>query len=478
MSGLPGRVGTWPVGKRVEPSGRSASSVEGFFLAGRSLNRLSVVSLILSSSFGLNAVFYAAWLGYLMGAWALLIQAGWALSFVLLARFSGTLRSVTGLHELLGRRFGSTTRRVASVCSIIGLTYLVGWEVSIGKSALSAPLGSVFHRGGRGELLHVGLIVGLAVLVAIAYSAGVGQRANAQVDRVLNLIKVLLLIGIVLVVLRSASLIDGFSLGHTLFPSFGVALSAIGPLGFLTSLLFNVCWQFVDNSTWQAFTSGAEVEDTRAAGTLRWSGLSVFVTVGLFGTLLGALLRSSPMVSPDNILSIAGGSMPGWAGWVGSGLLVLVLASVMSLVDGMFLSVAQSIVVDLAFAKRGWKVRLWHAKAATVMVGLASAWGISWFVQLLGGSIFDFVYVLVVVQLGLIGPVVVALVSRRCRSRFMWLPIGLSVSAGLVAVLVGSSLGAKILVDGAGTLTTVLSLLSAGLVCAWSARRNGRGSVA
>jgi uncharacterized sodium:solute symporter family permease YidK len=53
---------------------RKVDPLQGYLLAGGGLSRPSLISLLLSASFGLNALFYAAWLGYAIGMWALIIR--------------------------------------------------------------------------------------------------------------------------------------------------------------------------------------------------------------------------------------------------------------------------------------------------------------------------------------------------------------------------------------------------------------------
>ena len=46
-----------------------------YLLADTALGRFPVISLLLSSSFGLNALLYQIWLGYSVGVWGLVAQA-------------------------------------------------------------------------------------------------------------------------------------------------------------------------------------------------------------------------------------------------------------------------------------------------------------------------------------------------------------------------------------------------------------------
>ncbi|OGO87116.1 MAG: hypothetical protein A2Y24_05915 [Clostridiales bacterium GWE2_32_10] len=76
--------------------------LDKYFLGGREVATKRASNLLISTSFGANAILYAAWLGYTMGFWAILIQAAWCLSFLLLARFADQVYHHTSLHDFLG----------------------------------------------------------------------------------------------------------------------------------------------------------------------------------------------------------------------------------------------------------------------------------------------------------------------------------------------------------------------------------------
>jgi Na+/proline symporter len=90
--------------------------IADFLLAGRQLSTSDIVNLLLSSSFGLNAIFYATWLGYSIGAWALLIQCAWSISFFLLIPVARHFNTATSLHDFLGQQFGNLTKLLAALC--------------------------------------------------------------------------------------------------------------------------------------------------------------------------------------------------------------------------------------------------------------------------------------------------------------------------------------------------------------------------
>src|SRR5882672_8170029 len=120
---------------------RSPSSESGplrtFLLAGNSLKKYSVVNLLWSTDFSLNGMLYQIWLGYQVGAWALVTQAAWAGSYLLLARYSPRIASSDSLHRALGASFGPGTRLVTGIFSIVGAMALIGWEFSVGRSTFA-----------------------------------------------------------------------------------------------------------------------------------------------------------------------------------------------------------------------------------------------------------------------------------------------------------------------------------------------------
>lgn len=473
-----GRAGARARISGAREGSRYDETLDEFFLASRSLRAGSVVTLLLSTSFGVNAVLYATWLGYLMGIWAFAIQIAWSLSFLLIARFAGTVSAGTSLHGFLEQRFGSTTRRVAAVCSILGLAYFVGWEVNIAKSTVggfTAGTGSQpltfswwFNRPGW----VIAIVVGTAVLISGVF----GRRLTARFNVMLNIVKTGLLVGVTATVGGGALLASQTVVGHAMIPSVHTAIAAIGISGLLTSLLFNLLWQFVDNSSWIAVASGRAIHQPLAARSLKWTGFWVFVTVNGLGTILGALLRGVSGVSSSNALAAVTRTTPVLHTVLVAAIAVLVLASVVSLVDVIVLAITQAAIVDLGVLSRKIRnIRVGHARWAVFVIGLLAAWGVNAWVQWLGGNIFEFVYVMIIAQLGLSGPVIVGLLSSRRIRGPMWVPIVMSVGIGIGAAVVGSALKIQSLVDSAGAATILISTL--GAIALRVTMRGSRGSL-
>lgn len=441
------------------PAVETGQTAESFLLANRQLPESSVLNLLLSSSFGINALFYNGWLGYQLGLWALLIQISWAASFFLLSRYAGRFQGIVSLHDLLGQRFDRRTKVFGAICSIVGITYFVGWELSIGRSAVETTLSGIGDvalstSSTVAQILTIGVVV-----LTIAYTLRGGIHGNGEVNKLLNAMKIVFVGAIVAVGLWSL-----LSAGQaaTLLPPMTAALGGLGLWGLITNVLFNLSWQFVDNSSWQSAIAGAK-DESSVSRNFRLSGLSVFLTIGFLGTLFGGILRVQPGVADSeffsSILQLLGPAGP----VVALGFVVLVVAAMMSLVDGMLLAVALTVVADLI--PGGWMATrrsLVVARWTLVLVGLVSGWGIGALVEALGGSLFDFVYVVIVSQLALLGPVLLGLGTGTLHGgRPMWIAIALGLFVGFGCVLIGSVRGAGWLVDGAGTFTLIMSFLGA-----------------
>lgn len=441
-------------------SGRFDTSLDNHFLAGRSLISRKVASLLLSSSFGANALLYAVFLGYLMGLWGLLIQLAWMLSFYLLARFSPQIYASSSLHEFLETRYGTVTRRIAAACSIIGIMYFTGWEIAVARTSLEsmAELSGGVHAHSWKSLGLALLIV--VIVAAILYTSLWGRRASGTINVFLNSIKIacLVLLGAVLFVSLAAS--HGLT-GNLFFPSLKQAVLNLSIMGFITNIIFNISWQFVDNSSWQSISSARQNDSRKIGRMIKFAGVGTLLTVNGIGTLLGTLMRGNPAINSTNALGYTV-TMSGQLEVVALvAMIILVAFSAMSLFDGAILSVSQSLIVDLnAEGKPGKKVTLCQARIATLVIGIVTAWGVSLTIQALGGSIFNFVYVVIIAQLSLAGPVIMGLV-RLQRVNRMWLAIILGLLAGIGSTIIGTIQNNQNLLQAAGTLTAAVSVLTA-----------------
>jgi hypothetical protein len=445
--------------------------IEGYLLAGASLGRPSVISLLMSSSFALNSLFYALWLGYSIGAWAILIQAAWSLSFALLAPYAPAIHKHRSLHELLGSRFDTATRVVAGICSLVGMMYLMGWEVGISKSTLSGLLSfdstmSVAQANAGSAWLTSGIVLG-----CLLYTVLGGLRGNAVADKFLNVAKILIVLVLTCFVIYRLHHATNLSLWAGLFPSFEAAMTNMGIWGFVTNIAFNVTWQFVDTSSWQSIIAGEQESESDTIGNLKWSGLSIFIAPGLLGTLLGAALVGTSGVSSDNVISIIATLVPPFDGLSLFLIVALVSACVMSLLDGLFLASAYTLVIDIfhpsstlaqveSDPEKSERILL-AVRTSLILLAIASSWGVSLLLEVLNLSLFQFVYVVIITQLALIGPILVGITTTRIARLPLWLSITISLIVGFGSVLFGAVHQLQWMVDGAGTFTIASSILFA-----------------
>lgn len=455
-----------PASKREERD----HPIENYLLAGGSLGRSSVVSLLLSSSFGLNSLFYQVWLGFTVGAWGLVAQGAWALSFVLLAPFSSTIRSHKSLHELLGERFGFVTRVVAGVCSLFGIMYLMGWEAEVSRATIDSMLSSsggmsIQEAAGAATWLTSGIVFG-----CLMYTVLGGLKGNAVADLALNLVKLITVCFLTILLLPRFAMPTGPSFWGALLPSFETMRDKLGLWGLTTNIAFSVVWQFVDTSSWQSIIAGAEKKEGDTAWNLRWSGIAVFVAPGIIGTLLGMSMVGAPDITSENILAKLVTLAPSLGGVVVFAVFVMIMACVLSMLDGLFLATTFTFVVDILHphetfasleADSGKAERLLLViRIALIGIAIAAIWGVKFFLAVSGLSLFDFVYVVIITQLALFGPVLITLTTHR-EARFpAWLPICLALVVGFGAVIVGTTQDLKWVVDGAGAFTILVSWLA------------------
>ncbi len=429
--------------------------LDSFFLANRTIKSSRTSGLLVSASFGANSILYAAWLGYIMGFWALIIHAAWCLSFVLLSRYAQKIYQHTSLHDFLGCRFGCATRRVASLCSIIGLLYFAGWEIAIAKSGVQ----SLLESAGMNLGFALPLVVAVTILFALLYTTIGGIKANGHIDFILNIVKILLLA--IVVYALSKSVLSSSNLETSVFlPSMSTAIGGIGIIGFFTNMIFSISWQFVDNTSWQTISSGSKEEANVAKKTLNIASKEVFAAY-ILGTLLGVLLRVIPNLNSDNILGgIASSGMANIS--VVLCVIILLLLSMVSLIDGVGLSVAQTFLVDLRFGEKFKKINGYTlARVVTIVFGVIAAWGIQLLLGAIGKSVFDFVYIFIVAQLSLLGVVAVGLMSKNAMSKNMWISILVGALSGITTSICGGIYQLPALTEAAGAISAVSSVLVA-----------------
>jgi Na+/proline symporter len=447
---------------------KSEGPLSSYLLAGRSLGRTPVISLLMSSSFALNSLFYGAWLGYSVGLWAFVIQIFWTLSFVLLSRRIDHIRKHKSLHSFLGQ-YGTSTRIAGGVCSLVGMIYLIGWESSILRSTFESTVATNSPVGTASQI--AGVLVFAVVATCLLYTVIGGLRGNATVDVVLNTIKSISVVGFVIALFVLLDHAPQQSVRSLLALDLETLMANLGIFGFVTNIAFNVSWQFVDASSWQSIIAGKEVNHGDMKSNVRDSGWTILIMPGLVATLFGIGAHAVAGINANNIVGqVAVASNLLLPGLIVVGT-IMMICCVLSLLDGMLLTCAYTLVVDLFHPKssleeldanpaRAEKILL-VVRMALVLIAAIAVVGVNYLVPALGSN-FDFVYLVIISQLSLLGPVVMALWFDRCKQRWpMSIVILASVLLGTGAVWYGTTMHIAKLVEGAGTITALFSLAAA-----------------
>lgn len=466
-------------------------SVAEFFLASRSINPSLVTSLLVSSSFSLNGMLYQIYLGYKIGAWALVTQLAWAASFFLLARHTDRIITSAGLHNFLGIAFSPLTRKLAAICSIIGLALQIGWEYAVAKSAFV----------GLATPEMPGILIELCVFTTFAigtfYTLVGGMRSNSWTDLIENLLKAgcFVTLGFLIVGAADASHLPE-SWSKFVFPPLSQAVVELTISGFVTNIGFSLAWQFVDMSAWQTAVSTRSTSGTSGARrSLQWAGVWVFVAPGILGTTIGLTLTSYPDLTSNSVFPVLIRTLGGSPGVLF--ILTVTLAStVMSFIDGMLLGIGYTFIADLLFSKvvdrnqllalpdemkandptyQRLVVRIMAgARIALVSAAVLATYGITWFSDLMQVSLFDQVYLVVVAQLALFGPVIVGLSGRRPRPFSGPIAIVASLLIGYILAGYGT---ANVLPDVVNSASMVTLLLSTAIAF-FGSRHSRSGSLA
>jgi hypothetical protein len=437
-----------------------------YILGNSSLKIPSVISLLLSSSFGLNAIFLQIYLGFQIGFWSLLTQLAWCLSFVFLSKYSKQIREYKSLHELVGARSDYKTRILAGSLTLIGICFLMAWEFSIGNTTFSdAYLTESGTNSNRlSEFICYGIVAGCLLYTVIG-----GLKGNAIADVILNLSKILIFTTISFFMLANTS--ENFS--HNFFPSIDTMVKNMGWWGLITNIIFSVSWQFVDNSTWQSIIAGQEEKNGVSNKTLNLSGLIIFLIPGVIGTIIGVYLAGVGGIDDKNILTKTFLSFQSLSSFDNATIYALLFISViscmMSLLDGLFLSSSYTLVTDIFYPKKmneafqdndkANKVLL-ILRACLVIVAFVAIWGITTILKATNDNIFNYVYLVVVPQLALLGAVLHSLIKPNNKTTIpMWILILIAVSVGLIFSIVGSKVPSlKWMSDGSGAITAIFSV--------------------
>lgn len=451
-------------------TGEYRGALADYLLASQGLESRSVVQLLLSGSFSLNGMLYQVWLGYTIGLWALVVQGAWAVSYVLLAPYAQPILESKSLHSFLGKKFGERTRVLAGLCSILGFTILVGWEFNVGLTTFE---GLFSIHGQAPARTATFAFMTATVFASFLYTAMGGLRGDAFANLIQNVIKGLVfLLMIALLCAVIFTLPVRAQLTTALFPPFSQVISNLGWFGLITNLAFSFIWQFVDMSTWQSIIASArKSNEARAKRDLQRGGLAVFLAPGVVGTILGVFLVGMNDVNADNVMTNLVSILPHQSPALLFLIFAAILASMMSTIDIVLLASAYSLVLDVAYRGKSLdeidknddlaKKLLGYLRLFLGVIAVAGTWGVYILVNRLGITLFDIVYVLIISQLALTGPVLVGFhKGRHAGDRIFW-----SIVVAL-AVGFGSFAGSRLLhqewlLTGAGVFTMLASFVVA-----------------
>ena len=445
--------------------------LRGYLLAGNTLQKYRVVNLLWSTSFSLNGMLYQVWLGYLVGAWALLTQTAWAASFFWLGRYAERVRANDSLHGALGKSFQPSTRVIAGMFSLVGAMALIGWEFNVGKATFQGLI--LTANSAQSSQLAL-LFTAAVVFSCVLYTIIGGLKGNALADLLQSLLKMLGFCGLILLLFwnfpgQTATVWDAA------FPSFSLVVEKIGLFGLVTNLAFSLVWQFVDMSAWQNVISearGSAAKDTQS--TLRWGGVCVFIAPGVIGTILGVMLNPVAGVDAGNVISKTVETLPTLGQGASLLLAVTLIACMMSMIDGLLLACGYALVVDvlrpgsrldeLDANPQVSKALVAKVRFAFFAIAILGSFGITQFMALLGLGVFDILYLVIVPPLALSGPVFASLWGRSPGKFSMWWAMLLGATTGLLAVFLGTMLNYGWAVEGAGLFTIVASTACAFLI--------------
>jgi len=459
-------------------------SVWEYFLASKSIQQNLIISLLISGSFSLNGMLYQIYLGYKVGFWALLTQGLWALSFVWFAQYAKEVTGSAGLHGFLGERFMGPTRRVAAILSVIGLSLQIGWEYGVAKSAFSA-----FQApGGEGVVAYAVFTI---FAVTTIYTLVGGLRSNSWSDFVQNLLKGGSFVVIATILLESLT----HSAPHTdwaaaILPAPGALGAELGWWGLLANLAFSLLWQFVDLTAWQTVASAEGGDERAAKKSLYGAGLWVFIAPGILGTVIGILLHPHAGLDANSIMPVllSAVSLQPLLTVV---LVVALAATIMSFIDGMILGVGFTLIADLLFPGDVDKYKLLErpteaqlksleyqrvtakilsaSRVILVAVVILSTVALSAVSDRFHLDLFNQVYLVIICQLALFGPVIVSLSRRVPINKYVGASsLILGVLAGFAAAIYGLTTHN----DTSVNLAPLISLGVSLLMCVSLSRRN------
>ncbi len=281
--------------------GKRTTTPSDHFLADRKLSLLAVASLFISTSMALaGAVFSSIWLGYSVGLSSVVLQFLWFIGFLILARFSEKIASLSDngtLHSNISHSFGKAAGRAAAYVTLLGFTLIVGWE-----SVVAADMFRVISDSN--EFLFIVMLS--LVCCASAYTAIGGIAGNVSANRFQNGLAYVALAYLLFTFVSRDVAANGIQTAKFLALSswnpFNKTMLSLTVGGLTSILLTSLTWQLVDASTWEniaAHRSGKK----GIKKPLFLSAAVVFVAGGLAPTILGHYIARERGLTENSIVS-------------------------------------------------------------------------------------------------------------------------------------------------------------------------------
>ena len=352
----------------------------------------------------------------------------------------------------------------------------MGWEVALGQKVFGGFILSDQSLPGSSIAVASAYLAGITVAGALIYTLLGGLRVNAIADILQNVVKLLGFGLIMFALLSHYSEISGDwpKFWRGMFPSVETMTERLGWFGLITNVIFSIVWQFVDASTWQNVQSGANRNNDKITSrNLCQSGLTIFIAPGILGTVLGVALTSISGVTQDNIL-VQAVSVASASPAIQFLLFFAIATAMMSLIDGLLIASGYAICVDLLNGGEGLETlerdeqrtnsTLALLRLTLIILAFMAAWGVGALTKWLGTDPFETVYLVIIPQLALTGPVLVGIFTPPVLLRSglsMTLPIIMSGAIGLSLTWAGAKYGLQYLSDGAGAATAAVSLIIA-----------------
>lgn len=407
-------------------AGRSASSREAFFVAGRRGTSLAIAGSLVATVVGGSATIGVAGLAYERGItaswWTLVGSMGLALLGVVLV---GRIRAHAGIYTLpglAGRLFGSRARVATALLVVLAWMGVVSGQIVAASRVLS-----VIGVGSPATWMV------FFTVVLVLYAVAGGQRAIIRTDvlqAVLIVVGVALAVAYVRIALGSpAGFADSLPRGSLDFPvSDAFGWHDLGSMLVLVGAAYLVGPDI--------YTRVLSAQDTRTARRATLSAAALVIPVAFMVTTLGVTARYlAPGIPPEQALPwLVTHALPPY---VAALLLAGMVAALMSSADSTLLGQAVILADDVIsrVLPLDEKHVVMMARICTALLGLlALLLALS-----LRGVIDSLMFAYSIFTSGVVGPILLGLLRGRFRIDGVSALAGMCVggACGLVSAIPG-----------------------------------------